>query len=52
VTKHENETRPDAVGTPVERGVMPAVPKRGLVERLRDDAQGEDLGADGMGWRR
>jgi hypothetical protein len=26
------------------------VPKRGLVERLRDDAQGEDLGADGMGW--
>lgn len=24
--------------------------KRDLVERLRDDAQGEDLGADGMGW--
>jgi hypothetical protein len=28
----------------------PAVPTRGLVERLRADAQGEDLGADGMGW--
>lgn len=24
--------------------------KRDLVERLRDDAQGEDLGADGVGW--
>ena len=24
MTKHEDETRPDAVGTPVERGVSPA----------------------------
>ena len=39
-----------AVGAQVDLGVRPAVPKRGLVERLRDDAQGEDLGADGMGW--
>jgi hypothetical protein len=39
-----------AVAGQLERGVRPAVPKRGLVERLRDDAQGEDLGADGMGW--
>ena len=30
---------------PVERGVRPAVPKRGLVERLRDDNAGAgDLG--------
>ena len=39
-----------AVAGQLERGVRPAVPKRGLVARLRDDAQGEDLGADGMGW--
>ena len=34
----------EAVGSPVERPVRP------LVERLRDAAQGVDLGADGMGW--
>lgn len=39
-------------GSALERGVRPEVPKRGLVERLRDDAEGEDLGADGMGWSR
>ena len=33
-----------AGGSPVERGVRP------LVERLRDAAQGVDLGAEGMGW--
>ena len=46
-TKHARRT---AVAGQVERGVRPAVPKRGVAERLRDDAQGEDLGADGMGW--
>jgi len=33
-----------AVGAPLERNVRP------LAERLRDCAQGVDLGADGMGW--
>ena len=37
-------------GPALSEGLGPTVPKRGLVERLRDDAQGEDLGADGMGW--
>ena len=46
----KNEQNEPAVLGPVEQQVRPAVPKRGLVERLRDDAQGEDLGADGMGW--
>ncbi|MCA3068780.1 MAG: hypothetical protein IOD11_00035 [Rhodocyclaceae bacterium] len=48
--KDRSEPAKAAVAGQLERGVRPAVPKRGLVERLRDDAQGEDLGADGMGW--
>ena len=35
---------PRAVGAPLERQVRP------LVDKLRDCAQGMDLGADGMGW--
>lgn len=42
---HENELQPPADAGPVERVVRPAVPKRGLVERLRDDNAGAgDLG--------
>ena len=37
------QTEP-AVGAPLERQVRP------LVGKLRDCAQGVDLGADGMGW--
>lgn len=41
----ENEILPPADAGPVERMVRPAVPKRGLVERLRDDNAGAgDLG--------
>jgi len=41
----ENEQKPTADAGPVERMVRPAVPKRGLVERLRDDNAGAgDLG--------
>ena len=41
---HDPDYRP-AGGGPVQRTVRPAVPKRGLVERLRDDNAGAgDLG--------
>lgn len=39
-----NETTQPALAGPVEPTVMP------LVAKLRDCAQGIDLGADGMGW--
>ena len=38
--RKQDETMPTADEGPVERGVMPAVPKRGLVERLRDENAG------------
>lgn len=36
----DNDSTPREVG--LSDGLGPTVPKRGLVERLRDDAQGED----------